>query len=109
MILTSIRAQHPFVYAKEKFLAGEMLVEQAIVMAARDNDFAYEALLNGMTGMQAAEAVVRNIWCKELCKIIAERKRGLALLRDKVEEMDSTSWSSSDQRYRMWEINNEEI
>ena len=84
MILTSIREQHPFVYAKERFLAGEMLVDQAIAMVMRDTDFEYNVLVhqpdrfNGIK--HAAECVVREVWCKELCEIIAQRKRGLALL-----------------------------
>lgn len=81
MILSSIREQHPFTYAKERFLAGEMLVEQAIQMMVKDNEFAYEALLAGMTARQAAENVMREVWMKELVEIIAQRKRGLALLQ----------------------------
>jgi hypothetical protein len=46
-ILTSIKDQHPFVYARERFLAGDMLVEQAIQYALRDSEFEYEAVLYG--------------------------------------------------------------
>lgn len=80
-VLANVRDQHPFVYAREKFLAGEMLIDQAVAMIVRDSDFAYEAMLAGKDVRAAAEMVVRKIWMAELVKIVQQRKQGLALLQ----------------------------
>ena len=67
---------HPFVYARERFLAGQILVEQAIQLAMTDSEFQHEAVIGGQfkNVRDAAEKVVRDIWAKELIKIIQQRK-----------------------------------
>ena len=75
-ILTAIKEQQPFAYARERFLAGEILVEQAIQLAMTDSEFEYEVVIGGgyRNLREAADRVVRTIWAKELIKIIQQRK-----------------------------------
>lgn len=77
LLLEAIRDREPFVYAKQKFYAGELLVEQAILMVSSDSEFRYNAILSGKwhDSRAAAEDVVRRVWCRELCERIAKAKR----------------------------------
>jgi hypothetical protein len=57
-------------YARAKFLAGELLVEQAILMLMEDGTFAKHASVSFDDARVGAEKVVRNVWARELIERI---------------------------------------
>jgi hypothetical protein len=71
------RNEHPFCWARDEFLAGNLTIAQAVAMVARDRDFIAETDL-GMTGespLEAATRVVWSVWCPELVARIQAEKR----------------------------------
>jgi hypothetical protein len=53
-------------YARAKFMAGELLIEQAILMLLSDHKFEKEAASVWGNSRIGAEKIVRDIWVREL-------------------------------------------
>jgi hypothetical protein len=77
--LFNVRGRHPYVYAHDAFVAGNMTVAQAVAMVASDREFIAESELGILTDryqfedvLAAARHVVENVWRMELI----ERARG---------------------------------
>lgn len=62
--MKTLRDRHPFLTAREDFIAGRLHSVNAIAMAAKDRDFIAEAELNGMEPLEAARHVVAGPWAR---------------------------------------------
>ena len=69
--LDALHARHPYIVAKQLFVAGRLTVAQAAAMAATDREFIAEfemsyAQEEGSTAYSAAERIVRRERAPEL-------------------------------------------
>lgn len=67
---------HPYLIAREGFLAGLMHTTQAIGMVASDRDFRAEAELRGWNVVEAAREVVLERWLPKLVEEVAHGNAG---------------------------------
>lgn len=62
--------RHPWLYAKDQFMAGAITREQAACMASNDREFDTEVMLDGrfagMSTFEAAVALVDQVWLPAL-------------------------------------------
>lgn len=56
--------RHPFLTAREAFLAGRIHSAQAVGMVCRDREFIAEAELKGFEVLHAAREVVHGPWMR---------------------------------------------
>jgi hypothetical protein len=71
------RTEHPFAWARDEFLAGNIPMSQAVAMVARDRDFIAETEMGdaGESPLEAATRVVWHVWRPELVARIQAEKR----------------------------------
>lgn len=73
-----MRSYHPFIAARDAFVAGNLTTTQAISMCASDRDWIAECELSGFCPVEKARAVVTDVWRKELVARI-QRDKALAV------------------------------
>ncbi len=62
--MQNLSDRHPFLTAREAFLAGRIHSAQAIGMAAKDREFIAESELKGLVPLEAARDVIAGPWMR---------------------------------------------
>jgi hypothetical protein len=74
-MMRTLLERHPYIEARDAFLAGRITISQAAGMVAIDRDWIAECDLCGQCPKERASELVRNVWRGDLVAAIQQAKR----------------------------------